>query len=158
MKDDLTLLTFALDQVWYAVPVHEVQEVVPLPELIPLADAPPFVSGIFNLRGHVVTVVDLRQRLGLGPRPWDLKNAVLVIRVQEKLYGLIVDQALSLITLSPQDRQSSSDLFSFMGSLQSQFLLGVGKLEGHLIPILNLNRIFTAAEPQELSASPAKEP
>jgi purine-binding chemotaxis protein CheW len=132
--------------------------VVPLPELIPLADAPPFVSGIFNLRGHVVTAVDLRQRLGLRPRPWDLKNAVLVIRVQEKLYGLIVDQALSLITLSPQDREPIQGPSSSTPSLQSPFVLEVGKLEGRLIPILNVNRIFTVAEPQELSAGQAKEP
>lgn len=157
MKDDVTLLTFALDQVSYAVNVLEVQEVVPLPELTPLADAPTFVCGIFNLRGHIVTTLDLRLRLGLRRRPWDLKNAVLVIRSQEKLYGLIVDQALSLIRVPTQDIEPLQDPSSFMLSLQSQFVLGVGKVEGHLIPILNMNRIFTVVEPQELSAWEKKE-
>lgn len=157
MRDDLTLLTFALDQVWYGINVHEVHEVVPLPELTPLADAPPFVSGIFNLRGHIVTAVDLRQRMGLKRRPWDVKNAVLVIRFQERLYGLIVDEALSLITLPAQDMEPSPDLSSFMGSLQSKFVLGVGKLEKRLIPILSLSRIFTVVEPQELGDWQVKE-
>ncbi|MFQ5903376.1 MAG: chemotaxis protein CheW [Candidatus Binatia bacterium] len=157
MKDDFTLLTFTLDQVWYAINVQEVQEVVPLPELTPLTDAPPFVSGIFNLRGHIVTTIDLRQRMGLRRRPWDIKNAVLIVPFQQRLYGLIVDEALSLIKLSAQDMEPAPDLSSFMGNLQSQFVIGVGKLEGRLIPILNLNRIFTIVEPQELGDWQVKE-
>jgi len=54
MKDNLLLLTFALEPVSYAISIHEVREVVPLPELTPLADAPPFVAGIFNLRGKLL--------------------------------------------------------------------------------------------------------
>lgn len=157
MKDDLTLLAFVLDQVWYAVPVQEVQEVVPLPELTPLVDAPPFVSGIFNLRGRIVTAMDLRQRMGLRRRPWDLKTAVLVVPFQKKLFGLIVDEALSLIQLSSEQMEPAPDLSSFMGGLQSQFILGVAKWEEHLTPILNARRIFTVVEIQELGDWQAKD-
>ncbi len=156
MKDDITLLTFVLEEVWYAVNVHEVQEVVPLPELTPLTDAPPFVSGIFNLRGHIVTTLDLRRRMGLERHTWDVKNAVLVILLEQKLYGLIVDEALSLIKLSAEDMEPAPDLSSLMG-VESQFIFRVGKLEGRLIPILNLNRIFTTIEPQKLSNWQVKE-
>ena len=148
--DNFTLVTFALEPVWHAIPVQDVQEVVLLPELTPLSDAPPFVSGIFNLRGRVVTAIDLRQRLGLRRRPWDRKTAVLVIPFPEKLFGLIVDEALSLIQLSSQDIESAPDFSPFMGSRQSQFILCVGKWEGRLIPILNPTRIFTVMEAQEL--------
>lgn len=157
MKDDLTLLTFALEPVWYAMPIHEVQEVVPLPELTPLVDAPPFVSGIFNLRGKVVTTIDLRRRMGLGRRPWDRKTAVLVTPFQEKLFGLIVDHALSLIQISPQEMEPAPDLSAFLGSLQRQFIVGVGKWEGRLIPILNPQRIFSVIEAQELGDWQTKE-
>lgn len=158
MKDDITLLTFLLDQFWYAINVHEVFEVVPLPKLTPLADAPSFVSGLFNLRGHIVTTIDLRERLGLKRRAWNAKNAVLVIRYQDKLYGLIVDEALSLVTLPAQDMEPSPDLSSLLGSLQSKFVIGVGKLEKRLIPILSLSRIFTVIEPHELGDWQTKEP
>jgi purine-binding chemotaxis protein CheW len=157
MKDDFSLLTFALDQIWYAIHVHEVQEVVSLPELTPLADFSPFVSGIFNLRGKIVRAIDLRQRLGLRRRPWDLKTAVLIIRFQEKAYGLIVDEALSLISLPSQAVEFLSDFAPGLGSLQSKFVLAIGKHDGHLIPVLNLNRIFTTVEPQEPSDWQVKE-
>jgi purine-binding chemotaxis protein CheW len=158
MKDDLTLLTFSLDQTWYGLNVHEVFEVVPLPKLTPLADAPSFVSGLFNLRGHIVTTIDLRERLGLKRRPWNAKNAVLVVRYQDKLYGLIVDEALSLVTLPMQDMEPSPDLSSLLGSLQSKFVIGVGKLDKRLIPILSISRIFTIVEPHELGDWQVKEP
>ena len=150
MKDEFTLLTFALDPVWYALSIHEVREVVPLPELTPLADAPPFVSGIFNLRGKVVTTIDLRLRMGLSRRPSDRKTAVLVTPFQENLFGLIVDRALSLIQMSREEMEPAPDFSAFLGSLQSQFLIGVGKCEGRLIPILNPQRIFSVIEAQEL--------
>jgi purine-binding chemotaxis protein CheW len=157
MKDDVTLLTFALDPVWYAISIHEVQEVVPLPELTPLADAPPFVGGIFNLRGKVVTTLDLRQRMGLARRPWDRKTAVLVTPFQEKLFGLIVDQALALIQISRRELEPAPDFSSFLGSLQGQFLLGVAKSENRLIPVVNPRRIFTVMEAQELGDWRAKQ-
>lgn len=150
MKNEFMLLTFTLEPVWYAISVHEVQEVVPLPELTPLADAPPFVGGIFNLRGKVVTAVDLRRRMGLARRPWDRKTAVLVTPFQEKLFGLIVDRALSLIRISRDEMEPAPDFSSFLGTLQSQFIAGVGKWEGRLIPILNPERVFSVIEAYEL--------
>lgn len=150
MKDEITLLTFLLDEAWYGLPVYDVQEVVPLPELTPLADAPPFVRGIFNLRGQIVTTIDLRRRLGLKARPWDLKNGVVIIRSQETLYGLIVDQALSLITLPTQEMEPSPEVSSTTGSPQSRLVRVVGKLDGRLIPILNLSRILTTVESLDL--------
>ena len=150
MKDEFALLTFALEPSAYAVSIHEVQEVVPLPELTPLADAPSFVGGIFNLRGKVVTAIDLRRRMGLARRPWDKKTAVLVTPFRDKLFGLIVDQALSLIYIARREMEPAPDFSSFQGSLQGQFLLGVAKWDGRLIPILNPERIFSVLEAHEL--------
>jgi len=150
MKDEITLLTFALEPGRYAISIQQVREVVPLPELTPLADAPPFVSGIFNLRGKVVTAIDLRRRLELPRRPWDRKTAVLIAPFEEKLFGLIVDQALSLVQLSAEQMEPAPDFSSFMGSRQRQFLLGVAKEGGQLVPIVNPERIFAVVETQEL--------
>lgn len=150
MKDEFTLLVFALEPAAYAVSIHEVREVVPLPELTPLADAPSFVGGMFNLRGKVVTAIDLRRRMGLARRPWDRKTAVLVTPFGDKLFGLIVDQALSLAHMERREMEPAPDFSSFQGSLQGRFLLGVAKWEDRLIPILNPERIFSVLEAHEL--------
>lgn len=157
MNDDLTLLTFVLDKVWYAIDVHDVQEVVPLPELTPLSDAPSYISGIFNLRGRIVTTIDLGHRLGLKPRSWNTKTSILVTLSQEKLYGLIVDEALSLVRLSSQDMEQRPDLSSGKRKEQNYCVIGVGKLDGRLIPILDLKRILTVVEQQESDAPSTKQ-
>jgi purine-binding chemotaxis protein CheW len=149
MNDSL-LLTFSLEPSIYAVPIHDVQEVVPLPELTALADAPPFVAGIFNLRGGVVTVIDLRQRMGVARRLWDRRTAVLVTPFHERLFGLIVDHALSLIKVARTDLEPAPDFSSFLSASQGQFLQGVAKGEGQLIPVINIERIFSVLEAHEL--------
>lgn len=149
-RANLILLTFALAPVSYAISIHELREVVPLPELTPLADAPPFVAGIFNLRGKVVTAIDLRRRMGLAHRPWDPKTAIVVIPYREKLFGLIVDQALSLVQLSAAELEPAPDFSSFLGTLQSRFIAGVAKLDGGLVPVLSAERIFAVIEAHEL--------
>ena len=148
--NDFILLTFALEPSIYAVPIQDVQEVVPLPELTPLADAPPFVAGIFNLRGAVVTAIDLRRRMGAGRRRWDRRTAVLITPFREKLFGMIVDHALSLIRLARADLEPAPDFSSFLSASQGQYLQGVAKSEGKLIPIINPERIFSVLETHEL--------
>lgn len=151
MGNELTLLTFLLDRVCYGIHAHEIQEVVPLPELTPLADAPPFARGIFNLRGRIVTAIDLRQRMGLRLRVPDLKNVALVVPFERSLYGLVVDEALSLITVPGENVGPAPDLSPLVGSWQSALVCMVGRLEGSLILVLNLNAILALAEIQEVS-------
>ncbi len=148
--NDAVLLTFALEPSMYAIPIRDVQEVVPLPELTPLADAPPFVAGIFNLRGAVVTALDLRRRMGLPPRRWDRRTAVLVAPFRERLFGLVVDRAASLMQLAREDLEPAPDFSPFLSASQGQFLQGVAKHDGRLIPILNPERIFSVLETHEL--------
>jgi purine-binding chemotaxis protein CheW len=150
MTDEFILLTFALDPGVYAVPIHDVQEVVPLPELTPLADAPSFVAGIFNLRGRIVTAIDVRRRMALARKPWDRKTAVLVSPFRDKLFGLIIDRALSLIHGSRGDLEPAPDFSTFLGNSQAQFILGVAKSEGRLIPIFNTERVFSVIEAHEV--------
>jgi purine-binding chemotaxis protein CheW len=150
MADEFILLTFALEPAVYAVPIQHVQEVVPLPELTQLADAPSFVAGIFNLRGRVVTAIDVRRRIALARRPWDRKTAILVCPFGDKLFGLIIDCALSLIHASRGDLEPAPDFSTFLGSSQAQFLQGVAKSEGRLIPIFNVERMFSVVEPHEV--------
>jgi len=150
MTDESILLTFSLDPGLYALPIHDVQEVVPLPELTALADAPGFVAGIFNLRGRIVTAIDLRRRMALQRRRWDRKTAVLVTPFREKLFGLIVDHAVSLTHVARADLEPAPDFSSFVSRSQAQFLQGVAKLDGRLVPILNAERIFSVMEAHEL--------
>jgi len=146
MKESLTLVTFLLGKVVYALEAKEIREVVPLPEMTPIANAPVWVSGIFNLRGQIVTAIDLRLRLGLEPRPWDLKNVILVTPHEGKLYGFIVDQALTLMNLPDSEISPSPNHAELQPPTSENFILAIGKTMGALLPILDLKRILSSFE------------
>ena len=139
--NETPLILFLLEPDEYALSAMEVREVVLLPELVPIAGATPLVAGVFNLRGEVVTVIDLRRRLRLSERPWNERNAVLVVSRQGRPFGLLVDEALSLVTLKQEEIESPPDI---TGESETP-LLGFGKMNGKVIQILDSGKILASA-------------
>lgn len=92
MSGQTQYCTFVVDGLFFGVPVQQVQEVIRYQELtrVPLAAAE--VSGLINLRGQIVTAIDLRRRLGLPPRPAGQRPMNVVIRSEEGAVSLLVDE------------------------------------------------------------------
>jgi purine-binding chemotaxis protein CheW len=84
------LCTFYLDELWFGLGVASVQEVLPAPAITPVPLAPRAVAGLVNLRGQIVTAIDLRRRLGLAEHPAVAPLALLVVRHDDALVGLLV--------------------------------------------------------------------
>src|SRR5271165_1658891 len=82
--------TFYLDEVWFGLKVESVQEVLPSPAITPVPLAPHAITGLVNLRGQIVTAIDLRRRLRLAERPAVAPPAMLVVRCEDALVGLLV--------------------------------------------------------------------
>lgn len=82
--------TFYLDEHWFGLNVESVQEVLPAPTITPVPLASHAISGLVNLRGQIVTAIDLRKRLGLAERPPVAPPALLVARYEDALVGLLV--------------------------------------------------------------------
>lgn len=90
---------FELNGQHYGVPILEVQEVLASCEIEPLPGTPPEVLGVINLRGAIVSVVDLRTKLGLSPRPDDAHTRVIVMTHQGEAIGLRVDRVTQVRAL-----------------------------------------------------------
>jgi purine-binding chemotaxis protein CheW len=84
--------TFFLDGLYFGVEVHKVQEVIRHQEMTRVPVASPVVSGLINLRGQIVTAIDLRRRLGLPDRPADKLPMNVVVRTSEGVMSLLVDE------------------------------------------------------------------
>src|SRR5438309_329190 len=83
--------TFYLDHLLCGVDVHSVQEVIRYQRLTRVPLAPKFISGLINLRGQIVTAIDMRQRLSLPDRPQDKRPTNVVIRAEGEIQSLLVD-------------------------------------------------------------------
>jgi len=131
-------LSFQLGEEMYALPLLQVKEVVDLPDVTFVPQAPPFFLGIINLRGQVISVVDLRLKLGMSKKASSGATAV-ICDFGNRVMGLVVDSVHSVLhpkseELAPQPSAS--------GSAQVNYITCVYKSEDHLVLMLDILKLF----------------
>jgi purine-binding chemotaxis protein CheW len=117
----------------YALPVAKVEEVLRVSDITRLPDAPAPVRGITQQRGRILTVVDLRVRLGYDPAPLDSRSRICVVSSRGRSIGLLVDAARHVVKLLPSGKQPPP---AEGMSERSAFILGVYPLEEEALAIL----------------------
>ena len=95
--------TFFVDELFFGVEVLRVQEVLRYQETTPVPSAPDVIEGLINLRGEIVTAIDLRQRLGLRPRPDDRRPMNVVVRSEDSAVSLQVDEIADVLQVNESD-------------------------------------------------------
>lgn len=142
-------VTFYLDRERYGVNVMQVQEVLRFTEITPVPGAPAYVLGIINLRGNVVTVIDTRQRFMLGPKAVDDATRIVIMEAEGQVIGILVDSVAEVVELRASEIESAPNV----GNEESaRFVLGVSSLEGELLILIDLDKLFTGAQKRELAA------
>jgi purine-binding chemotaxis protein CheW len=135
-------ITFEIGDRRLGADVMAIREIRAWSPATPLPNAPSHVRGVVNLRGVVLPVLDLSQRLGWGETEPSGRHVIIVMRVAEQLQGIIVDAVSDIITLNPSQIQPVPDVGQ---SAAAAFLDGIATIDGRLIMILGLERI---TEPQ----------
>src|SRR4051812_47873803 len=92
------LLVFRLQAREYALPVASVVEVLRMVAVSPLPGSPAWLSGVINLRGHIIPVMDLRLRMGLAAEPIDLTTPLIIAESNGQTLGLVVDSAVEVLS------------------------------------------------------------
>jgi len=135
------LVTFTLARRWYGVDVSAVQEVLRgLPRTrIPLA--PPALAGLINLRGQVLTAVDLRAQLGLPPREDGTEPMLVVTHVDGEPVALLVDSIGAVVDVEPEQFEPPPD--TLVGPTR-ELILGAYKLTDHLLLSLDVDKAVAA--------------
>lgn len=147
MARELHIVGFRIGRETFGVPIAMVHEIVRVPEITAVPEAPDYVEGVINLRGKIVPVVDLRKRFGEMEIKSTRKNRILVAEVEHKTVGLIVDAASEVIKLPEGDVEPPPNVFE-EGELN--YVTGVGKLGGRLIILIDLTRILQKGELRRL--------
>ena len=98
--DDLPFIIFVFRNAYYAINAEFVESIVLLPELSPLAEAPNYLIGVFNLRGKVLPVMDLDKRFGYASEPYSLTDSVIVVEFGNERVGIVVNEIHDLQKIS----------------------------------------------------------
>src|SRR5205823_14351740 len=112
MEKDLHIVGFRVGRETFGVPISLVHEIVRVPEITAVPDAPDCIEGVINLRGKIVSVVDLRKRFGEREIRRTKKNRILVVEVQGKMVGLIVDAASEVLKVPPSEVEQPPEVRS----------------------------------------------
>ncbi|WP_428771659.1 chemotaxis protein CheW [Vibrio sp.] len=144
----LQWVTFQLEEETYGINVMQVREVLRYTEIAPVPGAPDYVLGIINLRGNVVTVIDTRSRFGLMEGEITDNTRIIVIESERQVIGILVDSVAEVVYL----RSSEIDTTPSVGTDESaKFIQGVSNRDGKLLILVDLNKLLTEDEWDEMA-------
>lgn len=133
-------VVFHLEDELYGVDIHQVRGIEKILPLTRVPNAPAFVRGVCNLRGSVIPVIDLKQRLAI-PGGLDEANAkIIIVNIGKQTVGMTIDAAADVVSIESQDVEPSPTLVT---GIDTEFIQGVAKISNRLLIILNLERILT---------------
>jgi purine-binding chemotaxis protein CheW len=133
------LATFFLDREEYGVEVKLVQEIRRIAEITPVPRAPEFIRGVINLRGRIIPVVDLKKKLDLGEVRDEKAARIVVVKIQDRLIGMLVDGASQVLKVPVSSVEPAPDEVVEKGG---DYIRGVAKLEKRLIILVDLLRVL----------------
>jgi len=147
MEKELQVVGFRIGEETFGVRIGSVREIVRVPEITTVPNAQDTIEGVINLRGKIIPVIDLRKRFGQTQIVTDKKNRILVVELDGKLVGLIVNSASEVLKIPPSEIESPGSVFA---DNESSYVTGVGKLKGRLIILLDISKLLHRPEFKKL--------
>jgi purine-binding chemotaxis protein CheW len=144
----IQFVTFVLMDETYGINVMQVQEVLRVTEIAPVPGAPGYVLGIINLRGNVVTVIDTRTRFGLPSKEMDDSSRIIVIESEKQVVGILVDAVAEVVELQETEIDAAPNVGT---EDSSRYIQGVATREEGLLILVDLNKLLSDEEWQEIS-------
>jgi purine-binding chemotaxis protein CheW len=147
MDKELQVVGFRIGRETFGLPIASVREIVRVPEITSVPNAPDYIEGVINLRGRIIPVVDLRKRFGEKSLEPSKKNRIVVVETENRAIGLLVNSASEVLKIPPSEIEAPQNVFP-EGELN--YISGVGKLKGRLVILLDLSRVLQRGELRQL--------
>ncbi|MGD9157455.1 MAG: chemotaxis protein CheW [Desulfobacteraceae bacterium] len=144
-------LTFTLAEEDYGIGILKVKEIIGMMSITTVPQTPEFVKGVINLRGKVIPVVDLRLRFGMDRIEYDDRTCIVVVEIEGEsstiMIGIVVDSVSEVLNIKSDDIE---DTPTFGTQLKTDYILGMAKTEGRVKILLDIDRVLSRREIQEL--------
>lgn len=138
-NDRLQVVVFTVGKEEYAVPVHRVESIIASTDPTQVPGAGAHVRGVYNLRGRVISIIDLRSRLAIEPRPEGTNARVLVVTAAGHTVGIEVDEVSEVFSVDPAEVQPTPAQLA-----DTTIVNGILRLEGRLIIVVDLDALIGA--------------
>ena len=137
------LVKFSVADQNFGIGINQIFQIIKPQEVFKVPNTPPFIEGLINLRGKVLTVFNLRNRFNQPEKPNDEDTKVLIVNMNDMLLGFTVDSVTEIVRINDED---IVDTPPTLKDFDHRFLSGVGKLGDKLILLLDLEKVLTPDE------------
>ncbi|MGN0862914.1 MAG: chemotaxis protein CheW [Stenotrophomonas koreensis] len=136
-------LSFTLGEEQYGVDILKVQEIRGYDQVTRVPDAPDYIKGVINLRGTIVPVIDLRLKLRLDNARYDAFTVMIVLNVEQRVVGIVVDSVSDVIELSAEQIRPTPE---FGAAVDTRFINGIGTQDERMLILLDIETLLDTAE------------
>lgn len=145
-----TFLAFYLNKKSYAFSILKVNEVIVLPEIIPMPKTPGYMKGVINLRGQIIPIIDLKLALNMQETEYTEETCVIIVKMQikdlEKMVGFIIDNVSEVFEIASSDIEKSP---GYGNQQDDDFIKGIGKVKDQIIILLDIDKILSKKVSEE---------
>jgi purine-binding chemotaxis protein CheW len=140
-------LTFSLAEEEYGIGILKIKEIIGMMSITSVPRTPAYVKGVINLRGKVIPVIDLRLRFGLAGIDYNERTCIIVVEIRGQagtiLMGVVVDSVSEVLNIKAKDIEETP---AFGASLDTQYILGMAKMEGGVKILLDIDRVVGSSD------------
>ncbi len=144
-------LTFALGEEEYGIGILRVKEIIGMMPITAVPRTPEYVKGVINLRGKVIPVIDLRVKFEMESIPYSVRTCIIVVEIDAALgtilIGIVVDSVSEVLNIKEEEIESAP---SFGTRIDTDYILGMAKIEGGVKILLNIDQVLSAKEINQL--------
>lgn len=148
VQDQAQMVVFRLAGEYYAVDIHQVREIIRVPDITRVPRTPDFVEGVINLRGSVIPIIDLRKRFGMEAAEADDEQRIVVVELDDKTLGVIVDAVTEVLRI---DRDRIEPPSPYIVNVDTQYITGIARLDERLVILLDAARVLSTEEREALA-------
>lgn len=147
MAKNIQIVVFGIGKEFYGVSIESVHEIVRVPEITAVPDAPEFLEGVINLRGRIIPVVDLRKRLRIERAERTKSSRVLITENDGRMIGILVDFVSEVRKLAGDAVEPPPEMIAAVGI---EYITGVAKIDDRLIIFLDMKSILSIDDVKKL--------
>lgn len=140
-------LTFPLVDEEYGISILGVKEIIGMMPITSVPRTPEFVKGVINLQGKVISVMDLRLKFSMEAIPYSDRTCIIVVEIESQdstvLIGIVVDAVSEVLSINEDDIE---EILTFGTKLDTDYILGLAKMEGRVKILLDIDRVMSAEE------------
>ncbi len=136
-------LTFTLGAEEYGMDILKVQEIRGYDAVTAIANTPPFIKGVINLRGIIVPIVDLRIKFNLGKVDYDQFTVVIILNLGTRVVGVVVDSVSDVLTLVHEQIKAAPTLST---SLDTRYIMGLGTVDQRMLILVDIEKLMSSKD------------